>query len=146
MWHFKDNKDLVGVAFIDTEIYVHTAHALKNFILIGDVTRSVQLLRYQVCAGVSVDEYVCGCVCGWMALVDTVPLQENLKTLSLISQDPLPANVYACGYVIDGHQLSFIGVLPLVTAPPLTHPSPPPLLPSVGRPAEPHAAAIPARV
>ena len=49
MWHFKDNKDLVGVAFIDTEIYVHTAHALKNFILIGDVTRSVQLLRYQVC-------------------------------------------------------------------------------------------------
>lgn len=80
MWHFKDNKDLVGVAFIDTEIYVHTAHALKNFILIGDVTRSVQLLRYQ----------------------------ENLKTLSLISQDPLPANVYACGYVIDGHQLSFI--------------------------------------
>lgn len=80
MWHFKDNKDLVGVAFIDTEIYVHTAHALKNFILIGDITRSVQLLRYQ----------------------------ENLKTLSLISQDPLPANVYACGYVIDGHQLSFI--------------------------------------
>ena len=49
MWHFKDNKDLVGVAFIDTEIYVHTAHSLKNFILIGDITRSVQLLRYQVC-------------------------------------------------------------------------------------------------
>ena len=75
-------------------------------------------------------------------LVDTVPLQENLKTLSLISQDPLPANVYACGYVIDGHQLSFIGVLPLVSAPP-SHSS---LLPSVRRPAEPHAAAIPARV
>ena len=48
MWHFKDNKDLVGVAFIDTEIYIHTACAVKNFILIGDIARSVQLLRYQV--------------------------------------------------------------------------------------------------
>ena len=48
MWHFKDNKDLVGVAFIDTEVYIHHATAIKNFILIADVTRSIQLLRYQV--------------------------------------------------------------------------------------------------
>ena len=48
MWHFKDNKDLVGVAFIDSELYVHCAHSLKSFILTGDITRSVQLLRYQV--------------------------------------------------------------------------------------------------
>ncbi len=48
MWHFKDNKDLVGVAFIDTEIYIHKALSLKNFILIADINRSIQLLRYQV--------------------------------------------------------------------------------------------------
>ena len=48
MWHFKDNKDLVGVAFIDTEVYIHHATAIKNFILIADIAKSVQLLRYQV--------------------------------------------------------------------------------------------------
>ncbi len=48
MWNFKDNKDLVGVAFIDAEIYVHTASAVKNFVLTGDITHSIQLLRYQV--------------------------------------------------------------------------------------------------
>jgi len=48
MWHFKDNKDLMGMAFIDTEIYTHTAVSLKNFILIGDLSNSVQLLRYKV--------------------------------------------------------------------------------------------------
>ncbi len=45
MWQFKDNK---GMAFIDTDIYIHTAIALKNFILIGDISRSIQLLRYKV--------------------------------------------------------------------------------------------------
>lgn len=48
MWRFKENKDLVGVAFIDTETCIHRALAIKNFILIADVNRSVQLLRYQV--------------------------------------------------------------------------------------------------
>lgn len=48
MWQFKDNKDLMGMAFIDTDIYIHTAVALKNFILIGDISHSVQLLRYKV--------------------------------------------------------------------------------------------------
>ncbi len=48
MWQFKDNKDLLGMAFIDTDIYIHTAIALKNFILIGDISRSIQLLRYKV--------------------------------------------------------------------------------------------------
>ena len=48
MWNFKDNKDLVGVAFIDTEIYSHRAVSLKNFIVIGDIHHSVQLLKYKV--------------------------------------------------------------------------------------------------
>jgi cleavage and polyadenylation specificity factor subunit 1 len=49
MWNFKENKDLIGVAFIDTEIYIHRAVCVKNFILIADISRSIQLLRYQVC-------------------------------------------------------------------------------------------------
>ena len=50
MWNFKDNKDLVGVAFIDTEIYSHRAVSLKNFVVIGDVHYSIQLLKYKVSA------------------------------------------------------------------------------------------------
>ena len=48
MWNFKDNKDLVGVAFIDTAIYSHRAVSLKNFIVIGDIHHSIQLLQYKV--------------------------------------------------------------------------------------------------
>ena len=48
MWNFKDNKDLVGVAFIDTDIYSHKAVSLKNFVVIGDVHHSIQLLKYKV--------------------------------------------------------------------------------------------------
>lgn len=48
MWKFKESKDLIGVAFIDTEIYIHRAVCIKNFILIADISRSIQLLRYQV--------------------------------------------------------------------------------------------------
>jgi len=49
MWNFKDNKDLVGVAFIDGETYIHRAIALKTFVIVADVNRSIQVLRYKVC-------------------------------------------------------------------------------------------------
>lgn len=48
MWNFKDNKDLVGVAFIDGETYIHHAIALKNFVVVADINRSIQVLRYKV--------------------------------------------------------------------------------------------------
>ena len=48
IWQFKDKKELLGIAFIDAEVHMHSAKALKNFILIADIHRSVQLLRYQV--------------------------------------------------------------------------------------------------
>ena len=48
MWQFKGSKDLVGVAFIDTDLYIHRAQSLKNFIVIADIQHSIQLLRYQV--------------------------------------------------------------------------------------------------
>lgn len=46
MWTLKDN-DLMGVAFIDTHIYIHTIVTLKNMILAGDLLKSVTLYRYQ---------------------------------------------------------------------------------------------------
>ena len=48
MWNFKDNKDIVGVAFIDSKLYIHSATAIRNFILVADVLQSVTLLQYRV--------------------------------------------------------------------------------------------------
>ena len=59
MWNFKDNKDLVGVAFIDTDIYSHRAVSLKNFIVVGDIHHSIQLLKYKV-------THSCTCTCKYM--------------------------------------------------------------------------------
>lgn len=47
LWQLKDN-DLIGVAFIDTNIYVHQMVSIKSLILIADMYKSVSLLRFQV--------------------------------------------------------------------------------------------------
>lgn len=47
LWRYND-KALRGMAFIDTETYIHQAVSVKNFILIADINRSVQLLCYKV--------------------------------------------------------------------------------------------------
>ncbi len=46
LWQLKDN-DLVGIAFIDTQIYIHQIITVKNLIYIADVYKSVELLRFQ---------------------------------------------------------------------------------------------------
>ncbi|KAK3924905.1 Cleavage and polyadenylation specificity factor subunit 1 [Frankliniella fusca] len=46
IWQLKDD-DLVGVAFIDTQIYIHQIITIKNMILAADVFKSISLLRFQ---------------------------------------------------------------------------------------------------
>lgn len=46
IWQLKDN-DLVGVAFIDTNIYIHQLLSIKSLILVADVYKSISLLRFQ---------------------------------------------------------------------------------------------------
>lgn len=46
LWVLKDN-DLTGMAFIDTQLYIHQMISIKNFILAADVMKSICLLRYQ---------------------------------------------------------------------------------------------------
>ncbi|KAF7493374.1 Cleavage and polyadenylation specificity factor subunit 1 [Sarcoptes scabiei] len=79
IWQLKES-ELVGIAFIDTQIYVHTAMAVRNLILIGDVFKSISLLRYQ----------------------------EETRTLSLVSRDQKSLQVYACEFMIDQNQLCFV--------------------------------------
>lgn len=48
IWSFEDNESLVGVAFIDVQIYVTSISSIKNFILLGDAQKSVWFLGFQV--------------------------------------------------------------------------------------------------
>lgn len=79
IWQLKDN-DLVGVAFIDTQIYTHQILAIKSLLLVADVYKSISLLRFQ----------------------------EEYRTLSLVSRDFRPCEVFAVEYLIDNTTLGFL--------------------------------------
>ena len=78
VFQFK-NQDLFGVAFIDSQIYIHTLVTMKNFILVGDVMKSVDLLQFQ----------------------------QDYRTLAVISRDARPLEVYGLEYVVDNTTLAF---------------------------------------
>lgn len=79
IWQLKDN-DLVGVAFIDTQIYTHQMLSIKSLILVADVYKSVSLLRFQ----------------------------EEYRTLSLVSRDFRPCEVYTIEFLIDNATMGFL--------------------------------------
>ncbi|KAM6958697.1 cleavage and polyadenylation specificity factor subunit 1 [Aplochiton taeniatus] len=79
LWSLKDN-DLTGMAFIDTQLHIHQMFSIKNFILAADLMKSVSLLRYQ----------------------------EESKTLSLVSRDAKPMEVYSIEFMVDNNQLGFL--------------------------------------
>jgi len=45
---FEHDERLLGLAFLDTSIYVTSIRTLKNLILIGDVEKSVWFAVFQV--------------------------------------------------------------------------------------------------
>lgn len=47
LWQLKDN-DLNGVAFIDTNIFVHEIVSIKSLLLVADMYKSISILRFQV--------------------------------------------------------------------------------------------------
>ncbi|BES89477.1 Cleavage and polyadenylation specificity factor [Nesidiocoris tenuis] len=79
IWQLKDN-DLVGVAFIDTQVYIHQLLSIKSLILVADVYKSIVLLRFQ----------------------------EEYRTLSLVSRDFRPTEVFAVDFLIDNSTLGFL--------------------------------------
>lgn len=79
LWQLKDG-DLVGVAFIDTNIFIHQMISIKSLILVADVYKSVSILRFQ----------------------------EEYRTLSLVSRDYNPLMVYQIEYMVDNANLGFL--------------------------------------
>ncbi|KAK2503085.1 hypothetical protein MC885_018772 [Smutsia gigantea] len=80
LWSLRAS-ELTGMAFIDTQLYIHQMISVKNFILAADVMKSISLLRYQ----------------------------EDSKTLSLVSRDAKPLEVYSVDFMVDNAQLGFLG-------------------------------------
>lgn len=79
LWQLKEEQ-LDGVAFIDTQIYIHCAASVKNLILVSDVCKSVSLLRYQ----------------------------QETRTLSMVCRDSKALEIFACDFAIDNKLLSFV--------------------------------------
>ncbi|KAF2368733.1 Cleavage/polyadenylation specificity factor A subunit C-terminal [Trinorchestia longiramus] len=80
IWTLRNNQDLVGVAFIDTGIYIHRLIPLKTLILAADVCKSVSVMRFE---------------------------QKN-RTISLVSKDLKLMQVYSTEYLVDGNKLAFV--------------------------------------
>lgn len=79
LWQLKDD-DLIGVAFIDTNIYVHQIISVKSLILIADVYKSISLIRFQ----------------------------EEFRTLSLASRDFNYLKAYTIEFMVDNLNLGFL--------------------------------------
>ena len=47
IWSLKNNQDLIGIAFIDTQIYIHRLVTLKSLILAADVCKSISVVRFE---------------------------------------------------------------------------------------------------
>ena len=79
IWQLKHD-ELSGVAFIDTQVYIHSMVVIKNLILVGDIFKSICLMRYQT----------------------------DLKVLSMVSRDVKPLEVYGIQYLVDNTTLCFL--------------------------------------
>ncbi|CAK8674598.1 unnamed protein product [Clavelina lepadiformis] len=80
IWKFDDNQSLKGLAFVDTNVYIHHAFSFRSFAVVADIQRSISLLRYQ----------------------------EDFKTLSVTSRDIRPLEVYTADLLVDGNTVGFI--------------------------------------
>ena len=78
-YSFKSN-DLVGVAFVDSQVYTISLVSLRNIIVAADLSRSISLIRFQV----------------------------HHKSLALVSRDGKPLECYAAEFYVDGSQVGFL--------------------------------------
>ena len=85
IWQLRDG-DLQGIAFIDTQIYIHQMSVVKNLILVADVARSISLMRYQ--EEMKVLSLVSRVSRSNLSLVGRVS-QSNLSLVSRVSQPNL---------------------------------------------------------
>ncbi|XP_057291812.1 cleavage and polyadenylation specificity factor subunit 1-like [Hydractinia symbiolongicarpus] len=74
------NADLVGVAFVDSQVFTVNLFSLRNIIVAADISRSISLIRFQT----------------------------NHKSLALVSRDSKPLEAYSSEFFVDGSQIGFV--------------------------------------
>lgn len=87
IWNFKDNNDLVGMAFIDTQMYIHSLVSIKNLIIAADLCKSITLLRLQVtlhfAANSKISLKICTYSCNYLIFPDNQAFIKECGTLPL---------------------------------------------------------------
>lgn len=78
-YSFKSN-NLIGVAFVDAQVYTVSLITIRNLIVAADISRSVSLIRFQV----------------------------NHKSLALVSRDSNHLESTCVEFLIDGSQIGFL--------------------------------------
>ncbi|KAL3310364.1 Cleavage and polyadenylation specificity factor subunit 1 [Cichlidogyrus casuarinus] len=79
IWTFLDNT-LNGVAFVDTDMYVHQMYCMKNLIVAADMMNSVHFYRFQ----------------------------PDFRVLSLVSKEFSQRQLFAVNFFVDGRKMGFI--------------------------------------
>nr|CDS29428.1 Cleavage and polyadenylation specificity factor [Hymenolepis microstoma] len=74
------NGDLEGVAFVDTNVYIHSLMTANNIILAVDVKSSIHVLRFQV----------------------------DMQVLSVVSRDFDYQTAFAANFFVDGGKLGYV--------------------------------------
>ncbi len=80
VWRLHDSDQLEGMAFLDTQAYIHQIVCLKNFVLLADFEQSITLASYN----------------------------EKGRTLAYLSRDVHRVSTYAVDFMVHGDQLAFV--------------------------------------
>lgn len=48
IYDFEDGESLVGIAFLDTNIFITSISCVKSFVIVGDIQKSILFLAFQV--------------------------------------------------------------------------------------------------
>lgn len=109
LWSLRAS-ELTGMAFIDTQLYIHQMISIKNFILAADVMKSISLLRYQEDSKtLSLVSRVPWAVGRALCQVVPVPSGTCCDIHPFGPQDAKPLEVYSVDFMVDSTQLGFLG-------------------------------------
>lgn len=109
LWVLKDN-DLTGMAFIDTQLYIHQMFSIKNFILAADLMKSISLLRYQESSKtLSLVSRVSKRPAFYLFFIFFTSSADSQLILFTPRQDAKPLEVYSIEFMVDNNQLGFLG-------------------------------------
>jgi len=80
LFQFEDRKSLVGVAFFDCQILIVDAVSIKNYVILGDMYKSIYFLRWK----------------------------DRARQLELLAKDYDPLNVVSSQFLVDDKTVTFL--------------------------------------